>query len=226
MHRRAARPRISLADGSKKATLSKRLRLYLVADPDYVRGDLISMVTAALRGGVTAVQLRCKNRTDRECIALARQLREMSRSRGALFVVNDRLDIALASDADGVHLGVDDLPLEDARRLGGPNLVVGYSPATDEQARSAHSLGADYLGVGPVFGTSTKGDAGPAVGLETISRRATIAGIPVIGIGGITSQNAQSVISAGGVGVAIVTAISMSPDPEHAACDLAKAMSR
>jgi thiamine-phosphate diphosphorylase len=119
-----------------------------------------------------------------------------------------------------VHLGVDDLPIEVARQLGGPAFVVGYSPNTDEQAQSARMRGADYLGVGPVFGTTTKADAGAAIGLGTISRRAELTGIPVIGIGGITSANARSVVDAGAVGVAVVSAISTQDDPNLAAQSL------
>jgi thiamine-phosphate diphosphorylase len=193
------------------------LRLYLVADPAHTRGDLVQMAVAALEGGVTAVQLRCKQRTDRECLDLARWLRIATQERGALFLVNDRVDLALACGADGVHLGVDDLPLEEARRIGGIEFLVGYSPETDEQAKSAATRGADYLGVGPVFGTATKSDAGAAIGLETVSRRAGLAGIPIIGIGGILANNARSVLDAGAIGVAVVSAISMQDDPRHAA---------
>ena len=190
--------------------------MYLVADPDHVRGDFVPMVAAALRGGVTAVQLRCKDRSDRQFLALAKELRALTSKYDATFLVNDRLDIALACGADGLHLGVDDLPLVDAHRIA-PNLVLGYSPETDNQAELAASHGASYLGVGPVFGTATKLDAGDAIGLETISRRARLAGIPVVGIGGITPDNAASVLDAGAVGVAIVSAISMHDDPEAAA---------
>ena len=175
------------------------------------------MIEAALNGGVTAVQLRCKHRPDREVFELARRARALTREHEALFLVNDRVDIALASDADGVHLGVDDLPIEDARRIGGPDFVIGYSPETDAQAQDAAARGADHLGVGPVFGTATKADAGTAIGLQTVTQRADLAGIPIIGIGGITASNARSVIDAGAVGVAVVSAISIQGDPRRAA---------
>jgi thiamine-phosphate diphosphorylase len=197
--------------------LAARLRLYLVADPDQSAGDLADQVEAALRGGVTSVQLRWKSATDRELLEEAKTLAAMCKVRGALFFVNDRVDIALASGADGVHLGVDDLPIEDARRLGGPSLVLGYSPETDEQANLAKLRGADYLGVGPVFGTASKRDAGPAIGREILTRRVATAGIPVIGIGGITADNASQVISSGAVGVAVVSAILRAADAEQAA---------
>lgn len=181
------------------------------------------MVAAALRGGVTAVQLRCKNSTDREFLELAKSLRDLTSACGALLLINDRLDIALASGADGVHLGVDDLPLDDARQLA-PNLLIGYSPETDIQAQTAASAGASYLGVGPVFGTETKDDAGEAIGLSMLSRRAQSAGIPVIGIGGIRKTNAASVLDAGAVGVAVVSAISMQAHAEPAARSLREAL--
>lgn len=200
------------------------LRVYLVADPEHARGSLEEIVSRAVANGVTAVQLRAKQLTDREALALAVRLVERCRAAGARFFVNDRLDLALASNADGVHLGVDDLPLEDARRLA-PNLIIGYSPETDQQTTEAASRGADYLGVGPVFGTSSKADAGAAIGLETIRRRALLAGIPVIGIGGITPDNAASVIEAGAVGVAVVGAILAAPDPALAARRLSGSLS-
>jgi thiamine-phosphate diphosphorylase len=139
--------------------------------------------------------------------------------------VNDRVDIALAAEADGVHVGVGDLPVETARDLAGAKLVIGYSPETDEQGISAADWGADYLGVGPVYGTSTKPDAGEAIGLVTLGRRAHHAGIPVVGIGGIDGSNAAAVIEAGAEGVAVVSAILKSDDPRHAAAALAAVVS-
>jgi thiamine-phosphate pyrophosphorylase len=206
------------------AKVAERLRLYLVADPDQCAGDLEDVVAAGLRGGVTAVQLRWKTATDREILALAAKLASLCERHDALFVLNDRVDLALAASADGVHLGVDDLPLEIARRLGGPDFVIGFSPETDEQTASARVRGANYLGVGPIYGTASKSDAGPAIGLETIAQRVSIAGIPTIGIGGIAAANALPVIEAGAVGVAVVSAILKADDPEGAARDLSKAL--
>jgi thiamine-phosphate diphosphorylase len=204
--------------------LGDQLRLYLVADPDHASGDLANMVERALAGGVTAVQLRCKTLSDRAQLDLAQAVRALTRQAGALFLVNDRLDIALAAGADGVHLGVDDLPLSEARRIGGPGMILGYSPETDTQTEAAALTGADYLGVGPVFGTSTKGDAGAAIGLGVLARRARLAMIPVVGIGGITIDNAASVIRAGAAGIAVVSAISRQTDPQSAARTLRTAI--
>lgn len=194
-----------------------RLLLYLVADPDLVDSDLLAMVTEAIEGGVTCVQLRAKGRTDREVERLAGAMAVTCRDRGVLSLVNDRVDIALACGADGVHLGVDDLSIEAARRLGGDRLVVGYSPETDEQAARAVARGADYLGVGPVFATGSKADAGLPIGVDGLRRRITAAGLPAVGIGGITAENASVVTGAGASGVAVVSAISRAAEPRAAA---------
>jgi thiamine-phosphate diphosphorylase len=206
--------------------LTKRLAVYLVAAPDQTPRDLIEIVEAALNAGATAVQLRSKRLTDRESLELGLAIGERCRETDALFIVNDRLDLALASGADGVHLGVDDLPLHHACRLAPPGFVIGYSPETDAQTGTAKVEGADYLGVGPVFGTVSKTDAGAAIGVDTIERRAGLAGIPIIGIGGITPDNASIVIDAGAVGVAVVSAILRAPDPVAATRTLVRVVSR
>jgi thiamine-phosphate diphosphorylase len=213
-----------LAEPPDQRATASDLNLYLVADPDHVSGDLVSVVEAAIAGGVTAVQLRCKGKTDREFLELARAVSPRTAAAAVLFLINDRVDIALACGADGVHLGVNDIPIADARRMCGPEMVIGFSPDTDEQTSAARQEGADYLGVGPVFGTATKTDAGDAIGLATIARRVKLAGIPVIGIGGITEGNAVQVIAAGAVGVAVVSAIAGTPDPRDAAARLRRAV--
>lgn len=197
--------------------IPEQLRLYLVADPDHVSGEPTIAVRKALAGGVSAVQLRSKGMTDREVLALAREIRAACHDAGAIFIVNDRLDIALASGADGVHLGVDDLPIEDARRLAGPEFIIGYSPETDEQIRTAGDRGASYLGVGPVYGTATKADAGKALGIDEFARRCAISPVPTVGIGGITVANAAETMRAGAAGIAVVSAILGSSDPQGAA---------
>jgi thiamine-phosphate diphosphorylase len=206
--------------------LARRLAVYLVADPDQTERDLVADVVAALAGGVTAFQLREKRLSDRETLALAHAMIEPCRRHGALFLLNDRVDLALAADADGVHLGVDDLPLSDARRLLPPGAVIGYSPDTDEQAADAGHAGANYLGIGPCFATTTKLDAGAAIGPEGFARRARLSGVPCIGIGGITAGNARKVIEAGAVGVAVTGAILRASDPEQAARALVNAVHR
>ena len=200
------------------------LRLYLVLDPDFVDGAPVEALRAALAGGVTMVQLRAKGRTDRETLALGRPMRAICGDAGIPLVINDRLDLGLALGADGVHLGVDDLPLEDARRLAGPGFLIGYSPETDDDARGAAERGADYLGVGPVFGTATKADAGAALGLAEFGRRRALTALPVVAIGGIGVANASEAIAAGADGVAVVSAILRAPDPRTAALTLAGAV--
>jgi thiamine-phosphate pyrophosphorylase len=206
--------------------LEDRLSVYLVADPDQIERDLLKDVEAALSGGVTAVQLHAKSGSDGEKFRLASNLASLCAKYSALFIVNDRLDIALAVGADGVHLGTDDLPVFHARSAIQDELVIGYSPADDDEAQEAEYAGANYLGIGPVFGTQSKADAGDAIGLAVLSRRAGVAGIPCIGIGGIDANNASSVIESGAVGVAVMSAIFRAPDPEKAAWSLASAVQK
>ncbi len=198
-------------------TLAEQLSLYLVADPGQTTGDFLASVDAALANGVTAVQLRAKLVTDRQLLELAREVSSRCRASGALFLVNDRIDISLAAGADGVHLGVDDLPVEVARRLLGPAAVIGFSPETDQQAQEAGKSGASYLGVGPVVATSSKNDAGQPIGLEGLKRRVNLAGVPVIGIGGITPGTYPDVLETGAVGAAVIGAILRASDPGRAA---------
>lgn len=204
--------------------LEERLSVYLVADPELATGDFLHTVESALAGGVTAVQLRAKRHTDREILALARAVRERCLAAGALFFVNDRLDLALAAGADGVHLGVDDLPLPEARTIAGPGIIIGYSPETDEQVTQAAEAGADYLGVGPVFGTMSKADAGPRIGLGTIHRRSRLTTLPIIGIGGIGPREAGRVVAAGAVGVAVAGAIMRAGSPQDVAQQIREAV--
>lgn len=205
-------------------SLTDSLRLYLVAGTQDAPNGLLETVEAALLGGVTAVQLREKSGTDRETLATAERIRELCIEHGAAFFFNDRLDLALAANADGIHLGVDDLPIPAARRIAGAEFVIGFSPDTDLGARSARIESASYLGVGPIFGTTSKSDAGPALGLSLLKRRLEVSGLPVIGVGGIDAGNAGSVVKAGAAGVAVMSAILRAPDPESAARSLREAV--
>jgi len=207
------------------------LLLYLLADPDFAgEKPLLEKVTAALDGGVTALQLRAKRATMREALALGQEMRRMARTTGAGFLVNDRPDLALALEADGVHVGPTDLPPGEVRRLLHRPRVVGVSAGSVREAREAEEAGADYLGVGPVFATSSKADAGEPMGLESLAEIASVVRIPVVGIGGITLHNAASVIESGAVGVAVISAILMADDCAQAARalrgDLEEAMLR
>jgi len=193
------------------------LGLYLVTDERLSRGrPTVEIVRAAIRGGVDAVQLRGKELSLREQVALGRELRAITREAGVLFIVNDRADLAVALDADGVHVGQDDLPADLARRVVGPDRLVGVSAATVEEARIARAMGADYIGVGAIYGTATKLDAGAAIGTAAIGMLKPL-GLPIVGIGGIGAGNAAEVVVAGAAGVAVVSAIIAADDPEAAA---------
>lgn len=205
--------------------LAPRLRRYLVTDARAGSGErLVAITRSALEGGMTAIQLRAKGWTDRQLLDAAVALSDLCHDAGALFIVNDRPDIALAAGADGVHLGVDDLPVDVARRLLGPDAVIGYSPETDADRLLAEAAGADYLGVGPVYGTGTKPDAGEAIGLEGLHRVVKATRLPVIGIGGIPIGRASEVVMTGAAGVAVVGAVFLSDDPTAAARSLREAL--
>lgn len=197
--------------------------LYLVMDPDHATGDVIATAQGAIDGGVTCIQLRWKTGTDREVVALARAIHSLTAPLGIPMILNDRLDIALATGAAGVHLGVDDLPVANARRLGGPDFIVGYSPETDADIIAAAEAGATYLGIGPLFGTKTKDDAGPALGSREFARRRALTSLPVVAIGGITADNAHDAFAAGADGIAVVSAILGSTNPTIAARQLSQA---
>ena len=192
--------------------------VYLITDRR-IAGDrsLLEVVRAAIRGGATVVQLREKEATTREMIELGEALHRITRQAGIPLIVNDRLDVALAIEAEGVHVGHDDMPPALARRLIGPDRILGVSPETLEEARQAERDGADYLGVGDVYGTPTKADAGPPIGVEGLAQVVRAVSIPVVAIGGITPENAGAVIEAGAAGVAVISAIVGAPDPEQAA---------
>jgi len=199
--------------------LCERLSLMVITDPA-VAGGVLPIVEAALRGGATAVQLRWKDGATRDQLRLALALREATRTAGALLIVNDRVDIALACEADGAHLGDGDLPLAVARRVAPPGFLLGRSVDTLEQAVAAERDGADYLGLGPVFPTATKSDTGAVVGREAMARACRAVSLPIVGIGGIGTGRVAQVISAGACGVAVVSAIMNAVDPEAEASRL------
>lgn len=162
-------------------------------------------VREVLKAGVTFIQYREKDKARREIYEEALRLRELTRSFNAVLIINDHADIALAAAADGVHLGQDDLPLHEARKVMGSG-IIGISTHTFEQAREAEAEGADYIGFGPMFHTTTK-DAGRPVGTESLRSIRKSVGIPVVAIGGINVDNLEDVISAGADAVAVATAI-------------------
>lgn len=215
-------PGIGPWEAGRHAERQARLRgLYVLTDTD-LRPDRSAedIVRAALDGGAKIVQLREKKTPLPTLIEMARRLANMAWEAGALFIVNDRVDVALASDADGVHLGPDDMHPRDARRLLGPNHLVGISVSSVEEAAALAPF-ASYLGVGAIFGTSTKSDAGPPVGVERIAElKAAFPLLPVVAIGGIGAGNIGDVVSAGADAAAVVSAVVAAPDMRDAVWEL------
>lgn len=194
------------------------LRLCLVTDGRLGRGRaLAEIVAAAVRGGATMVQLREKEATTRAFLEQARALKAMLAPLGAPFLVNDRLDIALAVDADGLHVGQHDMPVAEARRLLGPDKIVGLSITEARQAERADAAAADYLGVGPIYPQQTKDAAAPPLGVEGLREIRRLTPKPILAIGGLTPDNVASVLAAGADGLAVVSAIVAADDPEAAA---------
>jgi thiamine-phosphate pyrophosphorylase len=201
--------------------------LYLVTDEELSRGrPPREVVEAALRGGVTMVQYREKSASTLRMIEEAREIRELCRRAGVPFIVNDRLDVALAVEADGVHMGQDDMPAARARALIGEGMILGVSAGSPEEACRAEADGADYIGASPVFATPTKPDAPTPLGVDGLKRLAAAAHVPVVAIGGMNGENAAQIIAAGAAGIAVVSAIVAADDVEAAARALYAAVRR
>jgi thiamine-phosphate pyrophosphorylase len=195
--------------------------LYLVTDRGLARGrPTMDIVAAAVRGGATVVQLREKDCPTLEFIEQALNIKDFLRARNIPLIINDRLDVAQAVKADGVHLGQTDMPLDMARSIVGHTMLIGISAESLQDAIEAEKGGADYLGVSPIYATPTKTDTAPALGLEGLREIRKAVRLPLVGIGGLNRQNAAEVIRNGGDGVAVVSAIVAADDPETAARDL------
>jgi len=192
----------------------ERVRLYCFSPGPFARGrDPVEMVKAQIRGGADVVQLREKAMTKRERLELGLGLRALTRETGVLFIVNDDVDLALILDADGVHRGQEDIPLDHARTLM-KERIIGVSTHSWDQIQKALSGGADYIGVGPVFETRTKEDPEPRVGLELLSRLGGQCPVPYVAIGGIKGSNIRSVVAAGCHRAAVISDILLAPDIE------------
>jgi len=199
-------------------------RLCLVTDRRLGGGRALEdIVAAAVRGGVTLVQLREKECSTRDFVELARSLKRILAPVGIPLIVNDRADVAIAACADGVHVGQSDFDCRDVRWLLGLDAIVGLSVETLEQARQAENLPIDYLGVGPIFATPTKPDAAPAWGLDQLAALRRQTPRVLIAIGGIHAGNARQVREAGADGIAVVSALCAAHDPESAARELSTA---
>jgi thiamine-phosphate pyrophosphorylase len=195
--------------------------LYLVTDRDLSRGrSTLDIIKSAVAGGVTCVQLREKHCSTREFIEQALAIKHFLEARQVPLIINDRLDVALAVAADGVHLGQGDMPLETARKITGPSMLIGISAESVQDAVEAEIGGADYLGVSPVYATPTKTDTATPLGLEGLREIRERVKIPLVGIGGLNKSNAADAIRNGADGVAVVSAIVSADDPGTAAMNL------
>ncbi len=195
--------------------------LYLVTDRELSRGrTTLEIVEAAVSGGVTCVQLREKTASTREFIREALKIRPYLRDANVPLIINDRLDVALAVEADGVHLGRKDMPLAMARAIVERRMIIGISVESPEDAVAAEKGAADYLGVSPIFATPTKTDTAPALGVAGLRTIRQAVSLPLVGIGGVNPGNAAEIIRNGADGVAVVSAIVAAEDPARAARNL------
>lgn len=186
-------------------------RLYFVTDPRLHRGySVLEQVELALKGGVRVIQIREKELPLPEYIGLASEALKLTRSHDAYLIINDAIEVMKTVGADGLHLGQEDMPLKEARKILGNDRTIGVSVKTVEEARQAESDGADYVAVNGVFPTATKEDLGYCPGLAGVSLIRQCTSLPLVGIGGINISNCRSVIEAGADGIAVVTAITMS----------------
>jgi thiamine-phosphate pyrophosphorylase len=205
--------------------LDRTFSLYLVTDRQQTCGrPLVDVVHAALDGGVDAVQLREKDLLGAELLRLATQLRDLTTRYGAALLINDRIDVALAAGADGVHLGQDAIPPADARRIVGATRLVGTSTHSPAEAGAAGAGGADFVVFGPVYRTPSKTPFGPPRGPDELAEVTASVRLPVFAIGGITAERVAEVRQAGAAGIAVISAIIAAEDPTRAAQELLAAL--
>ena len=198
------------------------LSLYLVTDDGSRGADVAALVARAIEGGVTCVQVRDKAGSTRRFVARVHEVLAVARPKGVAVLVNDRLDVALATDADGLHVGQDDLDPRTAHALLGSERILGVTAGDPQAARRAADDGADYVGSTAVFPTPTKADAGAPIGVLGLAAIVRAVRLPVVGIGGIDRTNAAGVMTAGVAGIAVVNAICGAADPRLAAEELAR----
>ncbi len=188
-------------------------RVYPITDARISGISHVEQVRRLIAGGATLIQLREKHASPREFLDAALNAVAVARENNVKIIINDRVDIALVAEADGVHLGQDDMPPEWAREVLGSNAIIGFSTHSVEQAQRASEMPIDYLAIGPVFQTSTKADPDPVIGLEGVSAvRASVGSLPLVAIGGITASSALSVVAAGSDSVAMISSVIGQPD--------------
>lgn len=193
--------------------IDKHIGLYFIIDGNFTR-DFVGMTKLAINLGVKIIQYRDKNVGLSEMLKNAIKIRELTKKSETIFIVNDNVDVALKSDADGIHIGKEDAKYEYARKLL-PNKIIGISADNLEESLFAEKNGADYIGLGPIFPTSTKPDAGQIIGIKKLSEIVKLIQIPVIAIGGINLKKLESVLATKVSGVAIISAILGKPNPEN-----------
>lgn len=199
------------------------LSMYLVTDRPLCLGkNLLDIVREAVQAGVTMVQLREKKASTREFVALGHAIKAITKAHNVPLLINDRVDVALAIDADGVHIGQNDMDYADARRLLGYDKIIGLSIDTQEQLHEAQSLDVNYLGLGPIFPTTTKTDTSAEWGIQGLRQAHNFSCHPLVAIGGITTNNAAMVMASGADGIAVVSAICSAPSPSQAVAALQK----
>lgn len=199
------------------------LSLYLVTDRDLSMGrSLEEIVEEAVKGGITMLQLREKNTSTADFYKIACSLKNLLKGHNIPLIINDRLDIAIASDADGLHIGQSDMPYYVVRKILGKDKIIGLSVETIEQAREANKLDVDYIGLSPVFSTNTKTDINTPLELEGIREIASFTKHKTVAIGGINTQNTGDIIKNGADGIAVVSAIISQDSPRMAAAELKK----
>jgi len=186
----------------------------------------VSLAEKALKGGAAMIQLRHKSASSSQLFLWAIAIRERCQHYNALCIINDRVDIAMASNADGVHLGQQDMPAAVARKLLGNQRIIGVSTSSIEEALQAEKDGADYIGFGHIYPTSSKMKSNPPLGVEMLRQVTAISSLPIIAIGGVSSENAASLISYGASGVAVISAISRADDPSAATRQLVAIINR
>jgi len=184
----------------------------------------LELTAMAISGGADTIQFRQKNGSTRELIEIAKEMRILCSRAGVIFIVNDRIDIAIASGADGVHLGQDDFPISLARDLLGHDRIIGGSASSIEEARKCLSEGVDYIGFGPIYRTKSKHDAGPPCGIHAMKQAINEIPLPFIAIGGVDSNNIHELIRAGAHGIAVISAVCCKRDPEKATRALKEAL--
>jgi thiamine-phosphate pyrophosphorylase len=199
------------------------LDLYLVTDRDLSLGRSLDwVVEKAAKGGVTIVQLREKNMETRDFIEEAQRIQKILKPYNIPLLINDRVDVALAIDADGVHLGQKDMPYQMARNILGDKAIIGLSVESIEQAKKANQFDVDYIAISPVFTTPTKEELTQELGIKGVKEITSLSRHPAVGIGSIKAYNAQEIIEAGADGIAVVSGICSADDPEEAASELRK----